>query len=168
MKIPPKIPPESLVAIIDSREQLAYDLSPMQMRTAALESGDYSLAGCENLVTIERKSLSDFLCCVTRERPRFEKELRRMSAFPTKCVIIEASWHQIAMGGWRSQVMPASVQGSILSWQSTYSIPFLLAGDRREGEAACRRILVGAANREWRRLRTLALGMTATSTEGVA
>ena len=51
---------------------------------------------------IERKSEGDFLSCVAAERPRFERELERLKAFPIRCVIVETCWAKLEAGGWRS------------------------------------------------------------------
>jgi len=58
-QLPATIQPESVTAIIDSREQLELSLD-----ARTLDTGDYSLAGCEHVVRIERKSLDELLGCV--------------------------------------------------------------------------------------------------------
>jgi len=63
-QLPATIQPESVSAIIDSREQLALSLDTLRVQTGALDTGDYSLAGCEHVVRIERKSLDELLGCV--------------------------------------------------------------------------------------------------------
>ena len=71
--IPAELKPEAVVAIVDSREQLPLDLSPLQMTVGTLKTGDYSVAGLTAYVALERKSESDFLACVGVERERFER-----------------------------------------------------------------------------------------------
>ena len=48
---------ENLTAIVDLREQLPLDLSPLRTIRGTLATGDYSVQGLENIVAIERKSL---------------------------------------------------------------------------------------------------------------
>jgi ERCC4-type nuclease len=53
--------PDQITAIIDSREQLPLDLTPLAMVAGTLVTGDYSVRGLEKHVAIERKSLNDLL-----------------------------------------------------------------------------------------------------------
>ena len=91
MKLAAKLSPEQIVAIIDTREQLPLDLSPLASIRGTLQTGDYSVRGLENVVAIERKSLDDLLACCGRERDRFEKEIQRLVAYPVRALVIEAS-----------------------------------------------------------------------------
>ena len=158
MKIPAEPRPEQLTVIIDSREQLPFDLAPLKMETATLVTGDYFIKGLEHVISYERKSLSDQVVCCGPERKRFEAELQRMLAYPVRAVIVESDWGEIELGGWRSNITPKSVIGSILGWQA-WGIPFVLAGRRERAQDFCRRMLFIAARREWRKLRALAGGV---------
>ena len=70
-----KITQEEITAVIDTREQLPYVLDPMPVTTGTLHVGDYSVAGLERVIAVERKALSDFIACCGRERERFQREL---------------------------------------------------------------------------------------------
>lgn len=61
--------------IIDSREQAPYDFATYDVDTepGTLHTGDYSLAGFEDRVAIERKSLDDLIACLCVGRERFER-----------------------------------------------------------------------------------------------
>jgi hypothetical protein len=154
MKLPAELNPADVTAIVDTREQLPFDLAPLGVMAGTLAAGDYSVRGLEHLVAIERKSLSDLIACCGTERERFERELQRLLAYPTRCVIVEASWHDLNAGGWRSQLPPASAVGSVISWigQGT---PFLFAGDRASAQHAAAKLLYSAARRRYREIRTL-------------
>jgi hypothetical protein len=56
MRLPAKLEPSQVTAIVDTREQLPLTLVPLKVQTATLDTGDYSLTGCEHIVRIERKS----------------------------------------------------------------------------------------------------------------
>ena len=43
-----------ITAVIDSREQTPFDLAPMKIEAGALQVGDYSVAGLESVIAIER------------------------------------------------------------------------------------------------------------------
>lgn len=63
IKLPSELKPEQVTAIIDNREQLPFDLSPLRTEAGTLATGDYSLKGLERRIAIERKSLSDYVSC---------------------------------------------------------------------------------------------------------
>lgn len=155
MKLPADLKPESVLAIIDSREQAPLDLSPLRMERGTLTTGDYSIAGLESVIAIERKSLPDLLACIGQERERFEREIQRLMAFPCRCLIIESTWAEIEAGEWRSKVTSASVIGSLMSWLGG-GLPVLLAGDHARAGRYASRLLYLAARRRWREARALA------------
>lgn len=105
-----------LTAIIDTREQTPWNLSPMQSKPGTLVVGDYSLLGMEQVIAIERKSLQDFVACCGTERERFQRELDRLRGWQVSAVIIEASWADMQLGQWRSKLTPKQVQASFCAW----------------------------------------------------
>lgn len=140
LHVPYKPKEEDLVAIIDTREPLPLDLSPMKSVRGTLETGDFSYVGGEHWTRIERKAFPDFLNCVTHERERFEKEIIRLKAYPDRMLIIEASWQEIEAGDWplifdkkkdiwrKPDITPQAALMSIFSWMSE-GIPVTLIGD---------------------------------------
>lgn len=144
--------PEDVTAIVDTREQLPLDLSPLKTVKGTLDTGDYSVRGLEHHVSIERKSLPDYVGCIGAGRERFEREMARILAFPVRAVIIEASWADLEKGDWLSKVTPASVIGSTLGWISR-GVPMLLTGSRWSSERAVSRMLFLAAKHQWEALR---------------
>ena len=106
MRIPAQLQPEQVLALIDTREQLPLDLSPLQTGSATLATGDYSVKGLENIVAVERKSEGDLLGCVGRERERFEREVQRLLAYPVRCLVVESTWSAIELGHWRYFTRP--------------------------------------------------------------
>ena len=155
MKLPSEIPLQSVLALIDTREQAPLDLSPLASVTATLATGDYSIRGLEHIVAVERKSLSDLLACVGRERDRFDREVHRLLAYPVRALVVEATWNDIEVGGWRGEVKPAAALGSLLGWVAS-GLPVLMAGDHERAGQYVARLLVIAARRRWRELRALA------------
>jgi len=158
MKLPSKLMPESVVALVDSREQQPLDLSPLQTRVEGLDTGDYSLAGCEHIVRVERKSLPDLVACVGRERERFDREVQRLLAFPVRLLIVEATWSQIEMHDiqpqWRGSITSQQVTGSLLSW-TAHGLPVHMVGDHQRAGVHCARVLYSVAKHRYRELRTL-------------
>ena len=123
--------------IIDFREELPYRFRgyDSQIEQGTLYSGDYSIQGLESLISIERKSLSDFIgCCTSSGRDRFKHELHRLRGYQAKAVIIEAAMQDIVQHNYRSRINPNSVIGSISSWTTKFNVPFLFCGNRASAE----------------------------------
>lgn len=143
-------PRETLPTIIvDTREQTPWmfdrglvlerfgDAFPT--RIATLDIGDYSLAGLEHQVRIERKSLEDFVRSVTAERERFWRELTRLAEFPVKAIIIEGAKSEVEALGTarcrlRSQARPQSVLASATAIWVDLGINVCWAGHRAMAE----------------------------------
>jgi len=145
---------EDITAIIDTREQTPLDLSPIKSERAALATGDYSIKGLEDYISIERKSLSDLVGCIGNDRSRFERELMRLKAYETRAVVVEANWSDLVEGRWKSKLKPRSATGSVLSWIE-FGIPFLFVGDHAGAADAVSRLLWFSANRRFRMLRSI-------------
>ncbi len=124
--------------IIDTREQEPFTFRHEKMNaTTALGTlavGDYSLAGLEDKVAVERKSLSDLVMCLGRERERFERELARGAALDAFAVVCEGSWLELAQGEYRSRLNPHAACQSVLAFAGRYRVPFLFAGSRSAAE----------------------------------
>lgn len=156
--IPSELRPEQVTAIIDTREQLPLDLAPLAVELGTLATGDYSVKGLENIVAIERKSLSDLLGCIGQNRERFDREVMRLLAYPTRCVVVEATWPDLEQGEWRSKVTPAAAVGSLLGWIAA-GVPIIMASSHERAGQYMSRLLFTAARRRWRELRSLASKM---------
>lgn len=91
--------------IVDTREQNPYQFTghtcnskrqyrPLIVRTIVdtLTTGDYSLDGFQDRITIERKSLTDAYGTFSANRDRFERELLRMAKFENSHLVVEADW----------------------------------------------------------------------------
>ena len=141
--------------IVDSREQAPFAFQheryAVEVRAGALTVGDYSLAGLEDRVAVERKSLPDLVMCLGRERERFERELQRGAALDAFCVVVEGSWADLAGGNYRSQLKPHSACQSVAAFMARYRVPFMFAGSRAAAEYVCwsflRQYLEGARKR---------------------
>jgi DNA excision repair protein ERCC-4 len=153
--------PTPFTVVIDSREQANYTFQglradakqlcrPLVVQTVVrgLRSGDYSLAGHENAIAIERKSLSDLYGTLGKGRDRFERELARLAEMRLAVVMVEASWHEILTSPPdRSRLNPKTVHRSVIAWQQRFpNVHWWTAGDRRLAEITTFRIL----ERWWR------------------
>jgi DNA excision repair protein ERCC-4 len=144
---------ENLVAVIDTRDQLPLDLSPLRTVRGTLTTGDYSIVGLEHLVAVERKSLNDLLMCVGRERERFERCVQRLLAYPNRAIVIEASWSSIDLGQWRGDIKPKVVRGSLTGWMAR-GIPVILSGTAEQAGRDVAHFLFLSARHRWRELQS--------------
>jgi ERCC4-type nuclease len=128
---------DGVVIAIDTREQEPYGFDPSRVTTVrrALPAGDYSLAGKESAVAVERKTLEDFVATAIHSRERFARELRRLAAYDFACVVVEASMEDVLHHRYRSGADPRSVFGAMLSIVVDHRVPVFFCGDR---QVACR------------------------------
>lgn len=128
---------EKIIVVVDTREQEPYSFPPERFLTKrhALPAGDYSLAGLEHMVAIERKTAEDFVHTVIRDRDRFRRELVRLAEYDRACVVVEAGLDDILSGVYRCGAHPASVVGAALSIIVDYGVPVYFCSNR---QCACR------------------------------
>ena len=72
-------------------------------------------------------------------------------AYPTRALIVEATWADIERGGWRSQLTPQHIRGSLLGWIGQ-GLPVLCVNDHAMAREYAARWLYLAARRRWRQL----------------
>lgn len=125
--------------IVDSREQKPFPfVGKYYVDTVtipgALQVGDYSLAGLESHIAIERKSLADLVQCLGRDRDRFEREILRGRGLEFFAVVCEGSWRDIANGNYRSQLNSHSAAQSVASFMARHKCPFFFSESRKAAE----------------------------------
>lgn len=141
--------------LIDGREKAPYQFTGLRTDAAQgrkkivvptqwayLHTGDYTAAGMEDVVCVERKSLSDLYSTLGSNRDRFRAEHERMAEMKRACVIIESTWYEII--GWppeRSRLNPKVVMRTSISWFVKYGVPWFTCEDRRFSEICTFRFL---------------------------
>lgn len=126
--------------VIDTREQDPLPVRRLPVIRAGLYSGDYSVAGLEGLVAIERKSIPDLVsCCASSNRERFEHELHRLRGFRFRRLLVIGAREDIEAGNYRSNVRPAAVLGTLATFEIRYDCPVVFASDPVEGAALVER-----------------------------
>ncbi len=153
-KLPAKLEPSQVVCLVDTREQMPLDLAPLRTEPSTLPTGDYSLKGLEHVVCVERKSLDDLLGCVGHDRERFERELKRMLAYPVRVLLVEATWADIELGRWRSKVTSSQAMGSLIGW-AAMGIQLAMIGTHERAGQFTSRLLYTVARRRYAELRQL-------------
>ena len=115
---------KELVVIADSREQVHQhiiswlDKHNIQHKSRALETGDYSVMLGD--ATFEDEIAGNF----TNGRERFEREMIRAKAGGIKVFLIveNASWTDIFLHNYRSELKPQSFAATLLSWQARFNL----------------------------------------------
>lgn len=117
--------PTQPTILIDSRERQPLKFANLPTETKGLATADYSAKHLEDFLLIERKSISDLIGSLfSKERPRFERELLRMMAVPSRHLFIVGEHGQpspkaeIESHNYRSQTAPHVVLASVSSIQA--------------------------------------------------
>lgn len=152
--------PGSIPATIlrDTRERRPWTFEgcPVGTRDVTLATGDYALPGhCARdpeadtyhpRFAVERKTGHDFLTSLTRDRERFESELRRAAGWSQPLtVVVETSWETLLRDRgcmrWRD-VHPNQVAGTVTAWGHRYNVAFRFVETRRRAELCAFLLLV--------------------------
>jgi DNA excision repair protein ERCC-4 len=130
------------IVIVDTREQRSWSFDPklFDVQRSTLTTGDYSIVGLENVVTVERKSLGDLVSTVTHDWIRFRKELYRLAGFQFAAIIVEADSSDLWEHRYEAQVDPASVWGRCNDCFISHGVPVLWWGSRKYCEPAAGRL----------------------------
>jgi hypothetical protein len=95
------------VIVIDTREQEPLAFERLASVRGTLQTGDYSVAGLQDLFSIERKTVSDLVgCCMGENRDRFERELHRLRGYRFKRLLVVGSEAEILAGQYHSNIKP--------------------------------------------------------------
>ncbi len=109
--------------IVDSREQDPLVFKKLPSERGTLQTGDYSIKGCEEIFAVERKSIADLVQSVTTERDRFERELHRLRGFRFKRLLIVGGESEIRTHRYRGSANPKAILHSIRAFEIRYDVP---------------------------------------------
>lgn len=132
---------DDLKIVVDTREQQPYTFGEIETVKKALPAGDYSLAGFELEVAVERKSLQDFISTVIHNRERFRQELTKLTNYRHACITVEASAEDIREQRYTGNAHPESIIGSAIAITVKWHIPVFLNINRQESCEFTRRYL---------------------------
>jgi len=107
--------PAELVIIQDTREQKGIFKSSDVIIERGLKTGDYSIVGFEDKVTIERKSIPDLYGSVKRDR--FEREIERMKKMEWAGLLIEGPEDEVMKKQMFGKIVPRQVYGALTSYE---------------------------------------------------
>ena len=111
------------VVVVDTREQTPLTFTRLASERGALQSGDYSFRGGEELFAIERKSISDLVaCCAGENRERFFRELHRLRGFRFKRLLVVGTREEIEAGAYHSNISPKSVLATLAAIEVRFDV----------------------------------------------
>lgn len=121
------------IVIVDSHEQIPFDFSEFpnwieESKRQKLKVGDYSVQGMEDLLVIERKSLSDLITTLMQHRSRFFKLCEKMTKYRWRALFVEASYEDIKSPydeDLNTLAHPNAVSGTLDALEARYGIPII-------------------------------------------
>ena len=130
------------IVLVDTREQHPFPLYENHPnwiggeRRVAMKTGDYTVEGMEDLLSLERKSLADLVGCTVASRTRFIAACSRLAQFRWKAILVEATLEDVK-GGFEafdipSEVHPNAVCGTLDAIEAKFGIPTIYASSVRE------------------------------------
>jgi ERCC4-type nuclease len=122
--------------VVDTREQEAFSFTCPVLH-CKLDAGDYSVAGLESRVAVERKSLADFTHTVIHDFARFSVELDKLARMDAACIVVEADLDAVLRGRHADtlrNVAPRSLLGAAVHIALQSGVPVYWCGSR---QAAC-------------------------------
>lgn len=113
-----------MIVLIDTREKLPFQFGDdIDTVKTKLEVGDYSLKGLEHLVSIERKSLDDFINSTIHNKRRFTQNLKDLTRMDHKAIVVEASLRDVFMHRYKSKTHNQAVFGIVAAISGKWKIP---------------------------------------------
>jgi len=127
------------VVLIDTREQSPFDFSRFPNWIAGekrqkLDAGDYSILGMENVLALERKSLSDLITTLIQQRSRFFKMCEKLAQYRWRALLVEASYEDIKSPydeEYTTMAHPNAVSGTLDALEAKFGIPVIYASQYR-------------------------------------
>jgi ERCC4-type nuclease len=138
------------VVVCDTREQTPWSFRSgrVEVVRGTLASADYSLAGWEGQVGIERKSMRDLINTLGPDnRDRFKRELGRLAGYRYAEIMVEGCMHDVLAGQWHGGMRPDHVLALLVALKVEYpAVRVTMAGDRATSERLAEATLLRLAH----------------------
>ena len=125
--------------LVDTREQNPFNFSRFQgwfagVEKKALQLGDYSVVGLEDVCVVERKDLSDLVHSCTVERTAFINRLRLMARYPQRLLVITSTLSQVKSPYAHTSVDPNRTTQFLVAALAGLQVPFVCSETHELGE----------------------------------
>lgn len=96
-----------------------------------LDVGDFTVAGLENILMIERKSLSDLYKSLGKDRGRFIRMIQRADEknIRERYLVVECDLSQLYQRFWFSKICPKAIRMTLVSLTTNFNIKVIFAGN---------------------------------------
>lgn len=122
------------IVLIDTREKIPFDFGRFPNWVAGekrlkLKAGDYSVEGMEKLIALERKTLSDLVTTLMRERSRFFRLCEQLAKYKWSALLVEAGYEDIKSPYDADYTLahPNAVSGTLDALEARFGIPVIYA-----------------------------------------
>jgi ERCC4-type nuclease len=127
------------IVIIDTREQAPFGFGTLKnwiggTTRRKLDVGDYSVVGMEDLLRLERKTLTDLITTLMQYRSRFFKACEALARFRHSALLVEASYEDVKSfydAELCTRAHPNAVSGSLDALEARFGIPVIYASQYR-------------------------------------
>lgn len=133
--------------VIDTRERDPWSFPAVPCVRRALCAGDYSVAGLEARVAIERKSRDDLVRTLIHDRERFAAELVKLATYEFAAVVVESGLEPVLLGKYESKAKPDAVIAAAASVAVDWRVPVHFL----ESRAAAAAWALALMRRAWQR-----------------
>ena len=89
--------------------------------------GDYSVAGLEDYVTVERKDLPDLIQSFSTNRAVFVGRLRKMADYSHRLLVVTASLSEVKSSYGGVSIDPNRITQSLIATLAGAGVPFICA-----------------------------------------
>ena len=119
--------------LVDSREKNGFKFNKSKKclgsRVECLSTGDYSLEGLTDYVTVERKaSINELVACLGVQRKRFMAEIERMKDIKYKFLVVEGYWSSALKPTKYSKLSVNYVMACLFSIMLKHGVHVIFAG----------------------------------------
>ena len=120
--------------VVDTREQEPLVFERLTSVRGTLKTGDYSVAGLQDLFSIERKTVADLVgCSMGDNRERFERELHRLRGYRFKRLLVVGSEAEILAGHYHSNIKPNAVLATVCAFEVRFDLPVVFVPTAQAG-----------------------------------
>lgn len=120
------------IILWDSAEQTPLIFFNLKAEKATLPLGDYTIKGLEHEIIIERKTESDFLGSIGRNRLDFMEKMQKMTGFRRAFLLIECTYEYLMLPHVYSKMHPNSIKGTLASIQAKYNVHVVFFRSREQ------------------------------------
>ena len=128
------------LVIRDTREQKPWDFPGYRIKDKELKIGDYTFNGYSKLIVVERKSLADYLSCLSKWAKWRDSQLLNLRKVKHRIIIVEGDPSIVRWGKYSSP--QTAISGAIEAILD--DVPVLFAGTRDMASFACIQFLEAA------------------------